>query len=392
MADGRNLRLDPHDEMLCVSAGRESTEDGGTVLPPIIQASLFRQPDMATLFHGLAHESSVAVYSRGTNPTVAVLENVLAKLERGEACKCFASGMGAISAVLTGLLDAGDHIVFTGTIYGPTIELAQRLEALGISHSHIPFCDAETLIAALRPETRMIYMESPGSMLFGLLPIADITNIARTHGIITVLDNSVATPLLQKPIELGVDLVVHSCSKYIGGHSDVMGGAVIGPADMVERIFRRAFMLLGAIMAPFSAWLILRGLMTLPTRIARHHADALELAEYLQQHHRVTRVFHPALNPEDAALFTAQMRGHSGLFSFAIEGGFDDAIAVADRLQLFGRAVSWGGPESLVMSGHKADPALHSPIPPLVPAFLLRLSVGFEGVDALTADLERALA
>ena len=391
MADGRNLRLDPHDEMLCVSAGRESTEDGGTVLPPIIQASLFRQPDMATLFHGLAHESSVAVYSRGTNPTVAVLENVLAKLERGEACKCFASGMGAISAVLTGLLDAGDHIVFAGTIYGPTIELAQRLEMLGISHTHIASCDADTLIAAIRPDTRMIYMESPGSALFGLLPIAEIAGIAKVRDIITVLDNSVATPLLQKPIELGIDLVVHSCSKYIGGHSDVLGGAVIGPTDLVERIFHRAFMLLGAVMAPFSAWLLLRGLMTLPTRIAHHHADALTLAKHLENHPRITQVFHPALNDDDAPLFTAQMRGHSGLFSFVIDGGFDDAITVADRLRLFGRAVSWGGPESLVMSGHKVDPALHSPTPPLVPASLLRLSVGFEGVDALAADLERAL-
>ena len=392
MADGRNLRLDPHDEMLCVSVGRDPIDDGGTVLPPIIQASLFRQPDMATLFHGLAHESSTSVYSRGTNPTVAVLENVLAELERGEACKCFASGMGAISAVLTGLLDAGDHIVFVGTIYGPTIELAQRLEALGISHTHITSGDIDSLTAAMCPETRMIYMESPGSALFGLLPIAEIVDIANARGAITVLDNSVATPLLQKPIALGVDLVVHSCSKYIGGHSDVLGGAVIGPADLVEQIFRRAFMLLGAVMAPFTAWLLLRGLMTLPTRIARHHADALTVAEYLKNHHRVTRVFHPALNDDDASLFREQMRGHSGLFSFAIDGGFDDAIAVADRLRLFGRAVSWGGPESLVMSGHKADPALHSPTSSLVPASLLRLSVGFEGGDALTGDLEQALA
>lgn len=380
-----NLQFDPRDVLTCIGVERQF-DHGGAVLPPIAQASLFRQPDMETLYDGLAREHQVAVYSRGTNPTLAVLEDALATLERGEACRTFASGMGAIAATLSAFLEAGDHVLFAGTIYGPTIELAQRLEGFGVSWSATAASDCAGIAAAIRPATRVLYMESPGSTLFGLLPIAEIAALARDRGIVTMLDNSVATPLLQKPIELGVDLVLHSCSKYIGGHSDLIGGAVIGSAEHVERIFRRGLLLFGAAMAPFTAWLCLRGLMTLPVRLAGHHDAALALAGWLAGHKRVRRVFHPAL-ANDAA-FARQMRGHSGLFSFELDGGFADARALADRLALFGRAVSWGGPESLVMTGHKRAPAEPAPA---IPAGLLRLSVGLEGFAALRDDLERAL-
>jgi len=380
-----SLQFDPQDELICIG-GHRPLADGGSVLPPIAQASLFRQPDMATLFDGLSREHEVAVYSRGTNPTLSVLEDALARLERGEACKCFASGMGAIAATLTSFLEAGDHVLFAGTIYGPTIQLAQRLEGDGVRWSRTDAKNLEGIEAALRPETRVLYMESPGSMLFGLLPLAELAALAKSRGIVTMLDNSVSTPLLQKPIELGVDLVLHSCSKYIGGHSDLVGGAVIGSAEHIERIFRKGLLLFGAAMAPFTAWLCLRGLMTLPVRIAKHHEDALALAGWLADHSRVRRVFHPALANDP--LYSQQMRGHSGLFSFELDGGFVDAVAVADRLRQFGRAVSWGGPESLVMTGHKGEPVDPAPA---VPASLIRLSVGHEGVETLQKDLERAL-
>jgi cystathionine beta-lyase/cystathionine gamma-synthase len=380
-----SLQFDPQDELICIG-GHRPLADGGSVLPSIAQASLFRQPDMATLFDGLAREHEVAVYSRGTNPTLSVLEDALARLERGEACKCFASGMGAIAATLTSFLEAGDHVLFAGTIYGPTIELAQRLEGYGVLWSRTDAKDLDAIEAALRPETRVLYMESPGSMLFGLLPVAELAALAKARGIVSMLDNSVSTPLLQKPIELGVDLVLHSCSKYIGGHSDIVGGAVIGSAEHIELIFRKGLLLLGAAMAPFTAWLCLRGLMTMPIRLAKHHEDALVLAGWLADHPRVRRVFHPAL--ANHPLYSQQMRGHSGLFSFELDGGFVDAVAVADRLRLFGRAVSWGGPESLVMTGHKAEPVDPAPA---VPAALIRLSVGHEGVETLQKDLERAL-
>jgi cystathionine beta-lyase/cystathionine gamma-synthase len=381
--------LDPADELICLRAGEEIAEHNGMVTPAIAQASLFRRESMEDLLHDLGQENKASVYSRGTNPTVSVLERTLAQLERGEACKCFASGMGAIGAVLFGLLKSGDHVLFVNDIYGPALELARRLEDFGVSHSQTFATDGAGIAEALRDETRLIFMESPGSTLFRLVDIRAVTAIARARGILTVIDNTVATPLLQKPLEMGVDISLHSCSKYIGGHSDAIGGAVVGSSELIERIFYDAYMLMGAIMQPLEAWLFLRGLLTLPTRLIRHHTDALALADFADQHEGIAQVYHPAYCPSDAALFASQMKGHSGLFSLALaEGGFDRAMQTANRLKHFGKAVSWGGPESLVMMGHKSNPDEGS----RVPAGLLRLSVGFEGASALIADLEEALS
>jgi cystathionine beta-lyase/cystathionine gamma-synthase len=382
------LKIDPQDELICLRA-RDAGHDGA-VMPPIAQASLFRHPTIESLLEGLAHENERFVYSRGTNPTVQILERTLAELERGESCKCFASGMGAVSAVLFGLLKSGDHVLFVNDIYGPTLELAERLTEFGISYSCTFENDVGAIGAALRDETRMIYMESPGSTLFRLLTVADICALAKSRGIVTVLDNTVSTPLLQKPLALGVDLVVHACSKYIGGHSDVIGGAVVGNAELLKAIFYKGYMLLGAAMAPFAAWLCLRGLMTLPVRMQRHHDDALTLAKYLQSHPRITKVYHPAFEERQRVLMQRQMLGHSGLFSVCVDvSGFGELLKVANRLELFGKAVSWGGVESLVMTGHKTDPGAAQT---RVPMNLLRLSVGLEGTDNLIADLEKALS
>lgn len=378
--------FDPRDLLICLRAGEGAASHDGAVLPPIAQASMFRRQTMEELHRDLAQEHRAAVYSRGTNPTVKILEDTLAALERGEACKCFASGMGAIGALFFGLLKAGDHILFVNDVYGPTLELARRLESFGIAHSHSFATDIDAIAAQLRPETRLIFVESPGSTLFGTLDLPAIAALAHSRNILTAIDNTVATPLLQKPIELGFDLVVHSCSKYIGGHSDTIGGALIGSAELVERIFYNAYMLMGAVMAPFDAWLFLRGLMTLPTRLRQHRADALEIVHFLTGHSGVGQVFHPEC-PRSAV--PGNWRGHSGLFSFTVAaGGFPRAVAVANRLSLFGRAVSWGGAESLVITGHKRDPG---DAPTRIPAGLMRLSVGLEGASALIADLDRAL-
>ena len=382
------ITLDPHDLQICLRAGQDVAGQGGMVLPAIAQASLFRKPTIEDLHRDLAQEHRASTYSRGTNPTVRVLEETLAALERGEACKCFASGMGAIGAVLFGLLKAGDHVLFVNDVYGPTLELARRLEDFGVSHSQSFAGTPQDIEPLLRGETRLIFLESPGSTLFRRVDLPGIAALARARGILTVIDNTVATPLLQKPIELGIDLVVHSCSKYIGGHSDAVGGAVVGPADLIERIFYSAYMLMGAVMPPFEAWLFLRGLMTLPVRIRQHHDDALAIARVLRDHPAVAAVHHPELGEDPPP--PGNWRGHSGLFSFTLaEGGFARAVAVANRLDLFGKAVSWGGAESLVITGHKRDPG---EAPARVPAGLLRLSVGLEGREALVADLDRALA
>ena len=360
-------------------------------MPPLVQASLFRFATIGELLAAQDREHEVSVYSRGTNPTVRELETALAALERGEAAKCCASGMGAIAATLFALLETGDHVLFVGDIYGPTLGLAERLGAFGVTHSRCLSGEISAIEAALTSETRLIYCESPGTMRFELLPIAAIASLARARGILTAIDNTVATPLLQKPLTLGVDLALHSLTKYVGGHSDTLGGAVVGSAELIERIFHKGYMLLGAAMAPQDAWLHLRGLMTLPTRLARQQADALHVAHFLAAHPSVRRVFHPALVlGQQTDLYASQMpRGHSGLF--AAEFDLPDhaaTLALADRLTLFAKAISWGGVESLVITPHRTDPGQQDH---RYPRTMLRFSVGLEGAEALIADLAQAL-
>ena len=382
-----SLPFDPADILTCLRAGERT----GPVMPPIVQASLFRFATLGELLAAQGCEHEVSVYSRGTNPTVRELETALAALERGEAAKCCASGMGAIAATLFALLEAGDHVLFVGDIYGPTLGLAERLSAFGVAHSRCLTGEIYRIEAALTPATRLIYCESPGTMRFELLPLAEIAALAKARGILTAIDNTVATPLLQKPLTLGIDLALHSLTKYVGGHSDTLGGAVVGSAELVQRIFHRGYMLLGAAMAPHDAWLHLRGLMTLPTRLARQQADALAVAQYLAAHSKVRRVFHPALaHGEQANLFAREMPlGHSGLF--AAEFDLPDhaaTLALADRLTLFAKAISWGGVESLVTTPHRLDPA---PGSHRYPRTMLRFSIGLEGAEALIADLDQAL-
>ena len=350
-------------------------------MPPVVQASLFRFATLGDLLDAQTREHEVTVYSRGTNPTVRELEVALAALERGEAAKCCASGMGAIAATLFGLLKAGDHVVFVGDIYGPTLGLGERLRDFGVAHSRCLSGDLGEIEAALTPETSLIYLESPGTMRFELLPIAEIAALAKARGILTAIDNTVATPLLQKPLTLGVDLALHSLTKYVGGHSDAMGGAVVGSAELIERIFYHGYMLLGASLAPHDAWLHLRGLMTLPARLAQQQADALAMARFLADHPKVRRVFHPTLAEPSAP--------HSGLFSAEFDlPHHAAALALADRLKLFAKAISWGGVESLVTTPHKTDPG---PGDHRFPRTMLRFSIGLESADLLIADLQQAL-
>jgi cystathionine beta-lyase len=360
-------------------------------VPPIYQTSIFTFPTYQELVAALAAENTSTIYARGRNPTVAEVERRLARLERGEDCKLFASGMGAISAVMLGLLEAGDHVLFVGQVYGPTLQLAQHLARLGIRHDHLRQPEGiEAIAAALRPETRMIWAESPGTMTFELLDLSAIAELARARGIVTVIDNSWATPLLQKPLTHGFDIVVHTCSKYIGGHSDTVAGAVISSAARIEQIFYRAFLLNGAAVGPVDAWLILRGLRTLPVRLAQVEASAFQVIDYLQQHPRVARVFHPSLDPR-RELVTRHLRGFSGLLSFELsDAGYDDVCAVLNRLRLFNLAISWGGFESLAVAVHRGNNA-ESLRDAGLPPGLIRLSVGLEPVEALIADLDQAL-
>jgi cystathionine beta-lyase/cystathionine gamma-synthase len=376
-----HLRLEPSDVALCVADPLPSVSHPVPTSPPIVQTSLFSFPDFDSLIEGLTSEHEHTVYSRGRNPTVMAVEEKLARLERGASCLCFASGMAAISAVMHTALRAGDHMLFVNQTYGPTLQLARYLERFDITHDVCLELTRDGVEEAIRPSTRLIWMESPGTMLFRMLDVAMVAEIARTRGILTCLDNSWATPLLQKPLELGVDIVVHTATKYLGGHSDLVAGAVVGEETFVERLFYDAYLLNGAPLAPWNAWLLLRGMRTLPARLRQHERDGLEVAAWLETHPAVRTVHHPATWP-DPALVERQMNGFSGTFSFELQDDdFARVSGVIDRLRHFRIGVSWGGVESLVISPARQDN----------PSAIIRLSIGLEGADLLIADLASAL-
>ena len=384
------MNIDPLDLRICLGPAHEQPSYHGGVTPPIAQTALFTYPSVDELHEGLAAEHVNNVYSRGQNPTVSMVERKLQALERGEVCKCFASGMAAISAVMLGVLEAGDHVLFVNQIYGPTMELAKQLERFGIEHDVVLDVHVSELERVVRKETRLIWFESPGTMLFRTLDIPQLAEFAKSRNIMTAMDNTWATPLLQKPLELGVDLVMHACSKYIGGHSDVIAGAVIGSADVMEQIFYRALMLHGGILAPFDAWLLLRGLRTLPVRLREHEEAGIAIARFLVDHRAVSRVYHPALDGADGD--RSGLAGYAGLFSFELGSGeFDDVKRVIDALKVFRIGVSWGGTESLALSPNRGDNSEFLRAND-IPYGLIRLSVGLEGADALIEDLDSALS
>ncbi|WP_417458593.1 trans-sulfuration enzyme family protein [Kordiimonas sp.] len=382
------MKLDPEDIKICTSiAAPQGVSE--PVPPSITQTSLFTFPTFEKLIEAFGDENSSQLYSRGRNPTVGVLEDKLAKLERGEDCKVFASGMGAISAAFMGLLSAGDHVLFINQIYGPTLQLADHLTRFGVTFDHLSGTDINAVEAALRPETRLIWMESPGTMTFGELDIRAICTLANERHIMTGIDNTWATPLLQKPLTMGVDIVAHSCSKYIGGHSDVVAGALVSHKELIEQIFYRAFLLNGAAIGPWDAWLILRGLRTLPNRLREHEESALAIIDFLSSHPRVAAVHHPATNPAQKTL--NQLAGYTGLLSFTIKDArFREVCRFLNALRIFHIGVSWGGFESLALSpnkGHNEADLVEAG----VPAGLVRISVGLEGAQALIDDLTQAL-
>jgi cystathionine beta-lyase/cystathionine gamma-synthase len=386
------MNLDPADVALCVADdGPPDATGAAPASTPIVQTSLFAYPDFRSLAKAMSAEHRNHVYSRGQNPTVEAAERKLAALERGEACKCFASGMGAVSAVLLGLLESGDHVVFVNQVYGPTLQLADQLRRFGITHDVVLDTDMESVERALTSRTKLIWLESPGTMLFRMVDLAALASLARSRGILTCIDNTWATPLLQKPIEHGIDIVVHTATKYIGGHSDLMAGAVVSSTAVMETIFTRSYMLVGAILSPMDAWLMLRGLRTLPVRLAQHESDGIAVAGFLRAHPRVRRVFHP-MYEENQDLVARYLRGFSGVLSFDLDrSGFDDVAQVLDRLKHFRIAVSWGGVESVAISPRRQT-GTEGLDRQRLPHGLIRLSVGLEGAHALIEDIRHALA
>ncbi|SHN23172.1 trans-sulfuration enzyme family protein [Gracilibacillus kekensis] len=377
------------DEEICTQFGEDPHSYQGAVSPPIYQTSLFTFRNFKEFTEAQKLERKNYVYSRGVNPTVNILEKKLAALEKGEECKCFSSGMGAISAVFFTLLNSGDHVVLINNIYGPTTQLIDYLSKFNISYSFVDH-HLTNFHEMIQDNTKMIYVESPGTMLMKVVNLQEITQLAKAKGIITAIDNTWSTPIFQKPLTLGFDLSIHSLTKYIGGHSDVVGGAVVGNYDLVDEIFQYGYQLNGAVLGAHDSYLINRGLRTLPIRLKQHQENALKVIDYLSTKREIARIYHPSLEEKENPFLKNQMKGYSGLLSFELKGAnFESVSRFIDALTLFKIGVSWGGYESLVNSPVKGDneqQLIESGISP----GLIRLSIGLEGAELQINDLEKA--
>lgn len=363
----------------------------GAISPPIFEASNFAFSSYEEIEEWQKREiKDKFVYTRGGNPTINILENKIAMLEKGDACRAFSSGMGAITASILSLVKSGDHIVCLRSVYGPAYEFIDNyLSRFNISSSFVTGMNMSDIESAIKPNTKLIYLESPNSLLFEVFDLRAIARLAKERGIYTVMDNTWATPYFQNPIEYGIDIVIHSASKYLGGHSDVVAGLVVTNEELIRGIDRELH-LIGSVIGPFEAWLILRGLRSLPARMELHQSNAIKIAQYLVKHPRVVKVNYPGLpsNPQ-YNLAMSQLRGFSGLMSFEIEGGEKELRRFINSLRLFAIAVSWGGYESLIFPiglGAPKDKKDGVRIPPQ----LLRISVGLEDAEDLIEDLDNA--
>jgi cystathionine gamma-synthase len=370
-----------------IHAGQEPDPATGAVIVPLHLTTTYKQDGVGGLRGGYE-------YSRSANPTRDALQEALAALEQGTRGLAFASGLAAEDTLLRTVCRPGDHVLLGGDAYGGTFRLISKvLSRWGVEHDPVDLNDADAVRAAMRPTTRVIWCETPTNPLLNVADIALLAELAHGAGALLVVDNTFASPYLQQPLTLGADVVVHSTTKYLGGHSDVVGGAlVVADAGLGEELaFHQNAM--GAVNGPFDAWLVLRGLKTLGVRMDRHCANAERVVEFLQASPAVTEVRWPGL-PEHPGhdIAAKQMSGFGGMVSFRLAGGEDAALAVCERTRLFTLAESLGGVESLVEHPGRMTHASAAGSPLEVPADLVRLSVGIEDAEDLLADLDQALA
>jgi cystathionine beta-lyase/cystathionine gamma-synthase len=369
---------------------------GSNVVPPIYQASTFSFEDARGMAAGASTPGFERFYTRYGNPNHADVERILAAIEDGEAAMATASGMSAISATAIALTKSGDHVVAQRMIYSGTRALLNAVLArYGVDVTFVDQSDPAAFEAALRPNTTLVMLETPSNPLLGITDIETIAAIAHARGALVSVDNTIATPVNQQPLLLGADIVLHSATKYLGGHSDLIAGVVVASRALIDRIWD-VHHILGATLGPIDAWLLVRGLRTLQVRVERHNANAMAIATHLAAHPRVRRVFYPGLVTHAGhEIARSQMNGYGGLLSFELDGDFARTARVVERLRLIHNAVSLGGVESLIAQPAAMWPELESNAEAaaygVIPS-MLRLSVGIERAEDLIADLDQALA
>ena len=373
-----------------IHAGQSPDPSTGAIMPPIYATSTYVQESPGV------HKGYE--YSRSQNPTRMAYERCIADLESGERGYAFASGLSAMATLLE-CLDSGSHVIAMDDLYGGSYRLFEgvRRRSAGLDFSFVDLSDLGALEAAIRPETRLIWVETPTNPLLKLVDLEAVAALARKRGILTACDNTFATPWVQRPLEMGIDVVMHSATKYLNGHSDMVGGIlVVGKKQELAEQLAFLHNAVGAIQGPFDSFLALRGLKTLALRMERHCTNAMAVADYLQSHPKIERVIYPGLESHPQyALAERQMDGPGGMITAFLKGGLDDARRFLERVRIFALAESLGGVESLI-----EHPAImtHASIPADKRAALgisdglVRLSVGIEGADDLIADLQNALA
>ncbi|MGB9820282.1 MAG: bifunctional L-alanine/L-glutamate racemase [Pseudothermotoga sp.] len=355
---------------------------------PIYETSIFSFKTFEEFQNSLLNEFEAHLYSRGKNPTAEIVERKVAALEKAEDAKLFASGIAAISAATMAFLKSGDHVVCVRDAYGWTNKLfSSYLKRFGVEVTFVDGMTLEDFTRNTRTNTRLFFLESPTTFTFRLQDLVSIANFAKEHNIKTVIDNTWATPIFQNPVEFGIDIVVHSASKYIGGHSDVVAGVVIGRKEDIRYIFNTEFMNIGATIGPFEAWLLLRGLRTIHIRMQKHMENTLKVIDYLETVPEVEEIFYPFYPKHPQyELAKKQMRGGSGLFSIKLRvKSLESIVTFTNSLKIFRRAVSWGGYESLVMpyAATNKDGLTEK-------NKMVRFHIGLENPDLLINDLQGA--
>ncbi|MBS0041817.1 methionine gamma-lyase [Shewanella sp. M16] len=377
--------------------GGHEREAFGALVTPLYQSATFVFESAQQGGERFAGNESGYIYTRLGNPTTAELERKMAILEGAEAAAATASGMGAVSAALLANLQMGDHLVASNAVYGCTYALmTTQFARFGIEVSLVDFSSEAEIEAAIKSNTKVIFCETPVNPHLQVFDLASIANIAKRHQLVSIVDNTFMTPLLQRPLDFGIDLVVHSATKYLNGHGDVIAGIVCGSEEQLHKVKYEILKDIGAVISPHDAWLILRGLKTLDVRLQRHCDSAQRVAEFLAEHPSITRVYYPGLKSHQGHKFIGQqMKRAGGVIAFELAANLEEAMAFVGYLKLFSIAVSLGDAESLIQ--HPAS-MTHSPYTPEARAAagigdnLLRISIGLEDCDDIIADLNQALA